>query len=76
MNSYDARFHQLVVQKLHAEYALKGERLLSGTVRGDMSDFAATAQRYSEQVGWLKCLKFVEQICQEVADQLAGREKK
>jgi hypothetical protein len=76
MNSYDSRFHQRVVQKLLENYDSKGQQLLNGNIRGDMSDFAATAQKYSEQVGWLKCLKFVERVCQDVADELAGREKK
>ncbi len=75
LNSYESRAQSLLANKLDARITAIATSLANGDAR-NIGDVAATAQTYSEQIGYIRALRDVLTLCQEVEDELLGRKKK
>jgi phytoene/squalene synthetase len=75
LNSFDAASLRLLAQKVNTIIDVNSDALARGNgyIPGDT---AATAQNYCSSINYIRALNDVLGLCQEVEDELLGRNQK
>ena len=72
-SKFEVRAFQLLAQRLNDEIQHAAVALAQGGARGDAAE--ATAQAYSEGVGYIRGLSVIVDMLEVIEDELIGRKK-
>lgn len=73
MNSFESKFHNMLVKDLETAVSDVASRLINGGARRPTAQ--ETASEYLYLVGYAQCLRDIQKLAGDIEDRMMGKEK-
>ena len=69
------RFHQTLATRLNEELSSRVEQLINGSATRMGDEPTSTAEKYAAQVSYIRAIRHVLELCDEISDDQYGNRK-